>query len=338
MMQVLIYGAGAIGTYIGASLLSGGCSVGFFTRPATAQSLSTTGLRLGERPFRPTIFTSVTEALRQSPDVIVFALKSYDTAQALVELRAVTDTPPPLLCLQNGVDNEIEIAQMFGAERIISGTVTTAVSKSGAGQVRVERERGVGIALGHPLSAAIAEALRGVGINVQAYPSAGPMKWSKLLTNLIGNATSAILDMTVAELFANPITFRLEMAMLRECLAVMRALGYPVVDLPKTPARALALAVQGLPAFIARPALARAVGAGRGGKRPSFHIDLHSGRGQTEVRWLNGAVVRHGERLGIATPINRLLTETLEALSAGRLNKDDFRRRPNALLKFLQSS
>jgi 2-dehydropantoate 2-reductase len=163
------------------------------------------------------------------------------------------------------------------------------------------------------------------------------MKWSKLLTNLVGNATSAILDMSVAELFANPLTFQLEMAMLREGLAVMRALNYPVVDLPKTPARALAFAVERLPAFIARPALARAVGAGRGGKRPSFHIDLHSGRGQTEVRWLNGAVARYGEQRHIPTPVNRLLTETLEGLSAGRLSKDDFRRKPEALIKRLRN-
>lgn len=335
-MKFLIYGAGAIGTYIGVSLLAAHADVMFLARPATAESLRATGIRLGEKRFQPHIATSPAEALALAPDVIVFALKSYDTAQALAELRAVTKTPPPLLCLQNGVDNETEIAQTFGVERVIAGTVTTAVSKSGVGHMRVERERGVGLSLGHPLSAPLAEALRNAGLNVQTYPAAGPMKWSKLLTNLVGNATSAILDMSVAELFANPVTFQLEVAVLRECLAVMWASRYRVVDLPKTPARALAFAVQWLPAFVARPALARGVGAGRGGKMPSFHIDLHAsqGRGQTEVRWLNGAVARHGEPLGIATPVNRLLTETLEGLSAGRLDQADFRRQPNALLKF----
>ena len=337
-MRFLIYGAGAIGTYIGASLLAAKSEVIFLARPATAETLRATGIRLGEQSFHPVIVASPAEALAHSPDVIVLALKSYDTAEALTELRAVTNAPPPVLCLQNGVDNEIEITRTFGAGGVIAGTVTTAVSKIGVGQVRVERERGVGLALNHPLSARIAEALRGAGLNVQTCSIAGPMKWSKLLTNLVGNATSAILDMSVAELFANPVTFRLEMAMLRECLAVMRALGYPVVDLPKTPARALAFAARWLPPFIARHALARGVGAGRGGKMPSFHIDLHSpqGRGQTEVHWLNGAVVRYGEQHGIATPVNRLLTETLEGLSAGRLSQGDFRRQPEALMKLLQ--
>ena len=64
---------------------------------------------------------------------------------------------------------------------------------------------------------------------------------------------------------------------------------------------------------------------------PSFHIDLHSGRGQTEVRWLHGAVARHGAARGVSAPVNQTLTETLEALSAGRLSKEDFWRRPEAL-------
>lgn len=49
---------------------------------------------------------------------------------------------------------------------------------------------------------------------------------------------------------------------------------------------------------------------------PSLHIDLHGGRGKTEVDYLNGAVVRFGLRLGVPTPINRVLNETLLALIA----------------------
>jgi 2-dehydropantoate 2-reductase len=47
---------------------------------------------------------------------------------------------------------------------------------------------------------------------------------------------------------------------------------------------------------------------------PSFYLDLHSGRGKSEVEFLNGAIVRAGAQLGIPTPANRLLTETLMAL------------------------
>ena len=98
---------------------------------------------------------------------------------------------------------------------------------------------------------------------------------------------------------------------------------------------AQAFAVKYLPLSLSRPLLARAVGGGRGDKMPSFHIDLHSGRGKSEVSYLNGAVVREGERLGIPTPANLLLNETLIALTVGRESIDDYRRKPEVLLEQL---
>lgn len=342
-MKVLVFGAGAIGLYVGGSLAGAGHAVTFVARPQVAEAIQGAGVRLREKSTKRTIravsaTTSPAEALAAGPhDVIVFALKSYDTAAALAQLREATAAPPPLLCLQNGVDNEPEIARLFGADRVIAGTVTTAVSKSGAAEITVERKRGIGIAWGHPLSPRIVEALTGAGLNARAYLAPAPMKWSKLLTNLIGSATSAILDMPVAEVFADRRLFAVEVAALRECLGVMRALDLAVVDLPGTPVRALALAVEQLPAWLSQPVLKRGVGAGRGGKMPSFHIDLHAprGKGKTEVRWLHGAVARYGTERGVPTPVNQTLTDSLEALSAGQLSKEDFRSRPEALLRLI---
>ena len=340
-MKLLVYGAGAIGAYVGGSLASAGHTVTFIARPAAAEVIRMQGLRLkskeGEKIIRAaSAVTSPAKAFAAgSHDVILFALKSYSTATAIEELRAVTATPPPILCVQNGVDNETELAEAFGPERVIAGTVTTAVSRPSEGEIVVERKRGVGVAQGHPLSAQIVILFKEAGLNARLYSAAGPMKWSKLLTNLIGNATSAILDMTVAELFADQRTSAVELAMLRECLAVMRVLKYGVVDLPGVPVRALAFAAGRLPNFLAQPALRRGVAAGRGNKMPSFHIDLHSGRGRTEVRWLNGAVARRGAECGVPTPVNQALTNTLEALSEGKLNKEAFRRRPDALLRLI---
>ena len=344
-MKVLVFGAGAIGLYVGGSLAEAGHTVTFVARPQVAEAIQGAGVRLKEKSTERTIrevpaTTSPAEALAAAPhDVIVFALKSYDTAAALAQLREATAAPPPFLCLQNGVDNEPEIARRFGADRVIAGTVTTAVSKSGAAEITVERRRGVGIALGHPLSSQIVEALTGAGLNARAYLAPAPMKWSKLLTNLIGSATSAILDMPVAEVFADRRLFAVEVAALRECLGVVRALGFAVVDLPGTPVRALAFAVQRLPLGLAQPLLKQGAGAGRGGKMPSFHIDLHAprGKGKTEVRWLHGAVARYGAKCGVPAPVNQRLTDTLEALSTGALQQEDFRRQPEALLRLINA-
>ena len=157
------------------------------------------------------------------------------------------------------------------------------------------------------------------------------MKWSKMLTNLIANPTSAILDMTAAQVFAHRGLYQLEIEMLKECLAVMRAQGFQVVDLPGTPVRALAFATT-LPLWLSKPFLSRAAGAGRGAKMPSFHIDLHSGRGKSEVEYLHGAVVQAGEKHHVPTPVNKVLTETLLSITRGEIPLDAFAHQPERLL------
>lgn len=339
-MKFLVLGAGAIGTYIGGSLAARGEDVTFIEQPGVAEVIARQGLVIHRGNYSTTVrnvrlFTSAADALaRGSYDACVFALKSFDTDAAVDGLLSTGCEVPPILSLQNGVDNEPAIAAKLGSDKVIAGTVCSAVAKPGVGEVIEETHRGVGIALGHPLSERIVAALDHAGLTARAYPEAGPMKWSKLLTNLTGNATSAILDLPIRDLFADRRLYEVEVAVLRECLAVMDALGFRPVDLPGTPVRALALATR-VPRFIAQPALTRALAGARGDKMPSFHIDLHSGRGQSEVRWLNGAVVRHGEEHGVPTPVNRVLTDTLESLMDGRASVETFRKNPDALLSLL---
>ncbi len=59
---------------------------------------------------------------------------------------------PPILCLQNGVDNEPAIAAVLGPDRVIAGTVTCSIARRAAGDIVLEKARGIGIAAGHPLS------------------------------------------------------------------------------------------------------------------------------------------------------------------------------------------
>jgi 2-dehydropantoate 2-reductase len=338
-LRILSFGAGAIGTYIGGSLALHGHAVTFLERPQVALELRPRGLRLGlptgwQVIETPHIVTSLDEALANGPyDVALFALKSFDTVPALEGLRPYVAQLPPVLCLQNGVENEPAIAAALGPEKVVAGTVTSAIGRVAAGEIVLERLRGVGVAAGHPLSNSLAQAFDEAGLNAQLFPRSSDMKWSKLLTNLLANATSAILDMTPAQVFAHPELYRLEIAQLRETLEVMRVQRIGVVDLPHTPVRMLAFAVRWLPHTLSRHLIARAVGSGRGGKMPSFHIDLHSGRGQSEVDYLNGAVARFGSRLGVPTPANRTLNETLLAITRGELAQELFFRKPEALLE-----
>ncbi len=345
-LKVLVFGAGAIGTYIGGSLVLAGQQAVFVEQPKVVEELRQRGLRLDLTldkrrqvkdasridPASFVIVSALEEALRYGPfDVALFALKSFDTQPALEGMKPYADKMPPILCLSNGVSNEPAIAEALGKDKVIYGTVTSAIGRRGAGDIVLERLRGLGVAKGHPLSEKLNNAFNAAYLNSRLYDDANSMKWSKMLTNLIANPTSAILDMTAREVFANKDLYKLEIDMLRECLAVMDAQGFRVVDLPGTPVRALAYATK-LPLWLSKPLLARAAGAGRGSKMPSFHIDLHSGRGKSEVEYLHGAVVRAGEMCNVPTPVNKVLTETLLALTNKEIPLEEFAHKPEKLL------
>lgn len=346
-LKILSFGAGAIGTYVGGSLALAGHQVVFIERQKVMEELRQRGMRLDLtldarrktkdahrlEPSSFVIVSSLEEALRYGPfDLSLFALKSFDTQAALDDLKPFADKMPPILCLSNGVSNEPMIAEALGKDKVIPGTVTSAIGRRGAGDIVLERLRGVGVAKGHPLSEKLNDALNKAYLNARLFEDAASMKWSKMLTNLIANPTSAILDMTAAEILANKELYKLEIEMLKECLAVMEAQGIEVVDLPGTPVRALAFATK-LPLWLSKPFIERAAGAGRGAKMPSFHIDLHSGRGKSEVEYLHGAVARAGEQFNVPTPVNKALTETLLALTRGEIPLEEFARKPEKLLQ-----
>ncbi len=351
-LRMLTFGAGAIGTYVGGSLALTGHQLVFVEQPKVVEELRQRGLRLDLTldkrrrakdaaridPASFVIVSTLEEAFRYGPfDVALFALKSFDTPDALEGMKPFADKIPPIFCLSNGVSNEPAIAEALGEDKVIYGTVTSAIGRRAAGDIVLERLRGIGVARGHPLSEKLNRELNNAYLNSQLFDDANSMKWSKMLTNLIANPTSAILDMTAREVFANNDLYKLEIEMLRECLAVMDAQGFEAIDLPGTPVSVLAFATS-LPWWLSKPFLSQAAGAGRGGKMPSFHIDLHSGRGKSEVEYLHGAVVRAGEKYHVPTPVNKALTEILVALTNKEIPLEEFAHKPEKLVAKIQNS
>lgn len=345
-MKILTLGAGAIGTYVGGSLALAGSQLVFLERADTVNQLRERGLRLDltaddrrqtkdvtvVAPRSVVFVSTMDDALRYGPfDLVLFALKSYDTSAALETIKPYADKMPPFLCLSNGLSNERLIADALGKDKVIPGAVTTAVGRRGAGDIVLERLRGIGIAKVSSFAEELFVAFDNALLHPQLFDDADSMKWSKMLTNLIANPTSAILDMTAAEILANRKLYKLEVDMLRECIAVMQAQGIQVVDLPGMPVRALAFATR-LPLWLSKPFLSRAAGAGRGNKMPSFHIDLHAGRPNSEVDYLHGEVVRAGVKFHVPTPVNKMLTETLLALVRKEILPDEFAHKPEKLV------
>ena len=164
-LQVLSFGAGAIGTYIGGSLALQGHRVIFLERPEVAEELSQRGLQLTINDQThaipsPLVAGSLSQALDLGPlDVALFALKSFDTGPALEMIAPLADRFPPVLCLQNGVENESALAEILGSNKVIAGSVTSAIGRRAAGNIILERLRGMGVAAGHPLSEKLVDAL-----------------------------------------------------------------------------------------------------------------------------------------------------------------------------------
>src|SRR5262249_10159486 len=151
----------------------------------------------------------------------------YDTAGALPTLEALD--PQHILTLQNGIGNEELLAQRFGAGRVLSGAITTSVEVEAPGRVVVAKQGGIGLA---PMAAEsrragdrAPKALRAAGFDIRELADYRAMKWSKALLNMLGNATAAILDMSVAEVYADRRLVALERRAFLEALEVMRRLG-----------------------------------------------------------------------------------------------------------------
>ena len=336
-MRYLCFGLGAIGTYLGGSLAKAGNKVVFTDHADIGAAVRRQGLRL-EMPSglhivsNPVVVSSLEQALALGPyDAALLAIKSFDTPSFLADIQPYLKELPPIICFQNGVENESLLEEATGSGGVVPATVTSAVGKNGPGDIILERLRGVGIYGGHAISKPLLKDFNAAGLNAQPYSDAKAMKWSKLLTNLLANATSAILDLTPKEVLDDPLGYRLEIAQLREALAVMDASNIRVVNLPQVPVKSLAFLARALPPIIGRPLLVKVGAKGRGNKMPSFYIDLHAGRKNIEVDYLNGAVVRFGRRLGIRTPANTLLNTVLLGMAEGRVELTQYSKNPGKL-------
>jgi 2-dehydropantoate 2-reductase len=332
-VRYLVYGTGAVGGLIGGRLALSGQPVTFLARPRIAEVMRAGGLDLGfegapARLSNPRVITDLAEVRGEALDAILLAVKAYDCRAAAAALAGMASMAP-VVCLLNGIGNEATLAAALGAGRVIAATLTTAVTMPEPGRIRVERERGLDLAVGHTLVPALVEELQRADFFLRLHADADRMKWSKVLTNIVTNATSAITGWLPGDVLANRGLCRLEIEGLREVVRVMGAMGFGPEDLARVPIRGLAIAFS-LPLPVSQPILRRGISRGRGAKLPSFHYDI--GRGRSEVGWLNGAVVREATARGLAAPANAVLTEVMLGLVEGRLPREEFTGRAEPLL------
>jgi 2-dehydropantoate 2-reductase len=342
-MTDLVVGGGAVGTLVAWALAAGGRDVAIVRRRHAGpprRGVVVVVDHAGRRHEASVAEVRAPTDVAAAPELIVLAVKMFD-------LPAAVDTcagwpAATVLTLSNGVGAEEIVAGRRDAG-LIAGSVTSSVEVAPDGAV-VRLNRG-GVALAtvrgdgptDVLSDRLVATFRSAGLRAVRRGDAAAMKWSKLVANLVANATSAILDVSPAEVYADPDAYRIERRQLLEAFAVMRRLGLEPVSLPGVDVRLLRLGLR-LPDAIARPIIGRVVAGARGGKSPSLRLHAGSSPGPTEVEWLNGAVAREAERLGRRAPVNRRLAELVAEVIERQDRREWFRERPDRLTAALDTT
>jgi len=345
-MRILVYGAGAVGGYLGARLAESGHDITLITRRFTAETITTTGLSVTEADrkirTRPKAVASIAQAFaigEADYDLIIMSMKAYDLIPALDPLVAFCPEPPPIITVQNGIGVEDPLIEQYGEERIITGSLTIPVTKETLTDIIVTKEgRGLALSPVQPRQKIRQwiDLFQQAGIKTVSVSDYRSMKWSKALLNIVGNASCAIINRTPATIYKSNTMFDLEVRMLREALAVMDKLNLKIIDLPGSPTSRLATGATRMPHFLLKPIMTNIVSKGRGGKMPSFQIDLASGRGKSEVEYHNGAIAKAGREVGVPTPINQILNDLLMKLTRKEVDWRKYDGKPKMLLMELK--
>lgn len=339
-MEVLVYGAGAVGGYLGAKLALAGHQVMLVTRPETANLINHQGLLLTQSGLtsQPPVRAAgnLNDALRDRQyDLIILSMKSYDLEPAVSCLADLCPRPNQIMNFQNGIGVEEIITNRFDPYRVIAGVITIPIRRPSPNRIEVGREgRGLGLApvrYGRPIQQWV-DMFVEAGIHAGGVADYRAMKWSKAFLNIMGNASSAILNSSPVDIYQDPSLFDMEMRMCRETLAVMKKLGLPIVNLPRASIRPLAYLVNYGPDFLLRLVFTQVIIHGRGEKMPSFHIDLVAGKGRSEVVFHNGAIAAAGRDVGVATPVNAMFNDLLMRLTNGQADRSDYDHNPKRLL------
>jgi 2-dehydropantoate 2-reductase len=341
-MDILVFGAGAVGGYLGCRLADAGHAVTLIARGQAAEAYRMNGLVISEEGYqisaRPKVVQSLRQAIvgRDTPyDVILFTMKAYDVERALNELVAFSPSPPPIITLQNGIGLEEMVTNEFGAEQVIAGSLTTPLSHEIYHVIVVEHEdRGLALAptaQDQNIDQFVA-LFNDSGIETTSFQDYRSMKWSKALLNMVGNATSAILNRQPELIYKNQQTFKIEREMLRETLKVMSKLKLKASDLPGVSTARLAFAIKWLPTSVVQPILTNIVASGRGNKMPSFHLDLAAGKTSNEVVYHNGAVAAAAFSMNIPAPVNTALNDILIKMAQNEIDHEIYNGNPKRLV------
>src|SRR6266511_2265752 len=297
-MRVAVLGSGGVGGYYGALLAKAGHDVAFIARGAHLEAMQRRGLtvRTAEGESTIPVTASADTATVGTVDLVLFSVKSYDTATAAQALTPLMARDAAVITLQNGLDNVEAIASVAGSEAVLAGTIYVALQLVGPGVIL--RTGGEGKMIFGERSGSltervqqVADAFRKSGISHEVSTDIRRVLWDKFLFITGIGGVTALARSGIGPLLASAAGRGLLHAACAEIVAVAQAEGAHLQ--PAAVAATLAQAAT-LPAPW----------------RSSMARDLEEGR-RLEVDALSGAVVRRGLKQGIPTPVHQTIVACL---------------------------
>lgn len=307
-MRIAVVGAGAVGGYFAAKLSRAGADVAVVARGPHLEAIRRDGLQvrspaLGD--FTARVTAAADPAAIGPVDLVVFAVKTYDTADALRLVPPLLHATTAVLTLQNGVDSADEIAAAVGEARVLGGVTYVATSIAAPGviaQTGVHRSIVFGEAFGarQAISSrvqAIADVMVPADIQVTPVADARVPIWDKFVYLAPFAGFTGAARLPIGPLWARPGVREAFYAAAREIAAIATAEG---VTISADRFETLAAYMDHIPPTT----------------RSSLLTDLDAGR-RIEVEALHGAAVRRAAAHGLPVPIVSTLYAVLQPWAAG---------------------
>lgn len=289
MTRVAVFGAGAVGSYLGSRFTAAGAEVHLVARGTILEALRADGLTI-VAPDGTTTNTAVLAtddpASIGPVDFVVFGVKSYDTESAAPRLLPLLGPKTAVLSFQNGIDNEAKIAAAVGDDRVIGAAIYILAAMQSPGIVRSGPARLVVGELrpGSPSDRVLrlVDLANAGGVAASAVDDVRIAKWEKYVLLVAFSAVTAATQLVVGDLRRSPAASAMLRAVMHEAWSVGRALGVPLADDLVDRQHALVLA-QG------------------DSEGTSLRHDLLTGR-RMELDALQGTLSRLGHQTGVPTP------------------------------------
>jgi 2-dehydropantoate 2-reductase len=308
-MNILILGAGALGSLLGARLSQTEAKVSLLTtNKRHIESIRQRGLTVEELDgTRHCYALSAYDApifLKEAPDLVLVVVKTYDIENAIASVADHCNPNTIFLTLQNGIGNWERIARMVGRGLVLVGTTAQGAALVEPGLIRHGGNGStfIGEPQGPPSSRvlSVVDLFQRAGLKTEARGGMEHLIWEKLHANVGINAITALTGTRNGFIAENAEARELCIAAVKEAMLVARAKGFGMdSDMPE---RVL---------MIARSTAVN---------RSSMGQDVDR-RKHTEIDAINGAIVTFGEEAHIPTPVNHTLTRLVRILEASYLKR-----------------